>query len=112
MSSEDAKQRTNDNATSKNKFSNCAHWCELPFWEMLICKSYFRFGPNVSCMYSQYIDQTVKIPSWLAWEEIEFTLMHVALPKMTHKPVSTSLAKQAEQALRAYCPNVYTVHVM
>ena len=106
MSSEDAKQRTNDNATSKNKFFNCAHWCELPFWEMLICKSYFRFGPNVSCMYSQYIDQTVKIPSWLAWEEIEFTVVHVASPKMTHKPVSTSLVKQAEQALRAYCPIV------
>ena len=52
------------------------------------------------------------IPSWLAWEEIEFTVVHVALPKMTHKPVSTSLAKQAEQALRAYCPDVYTVHVM
>ena len=30
--------------------SPIVHWCELPFWEMLICKSYFRFGPNVSCM--------------------------------------------------------------
>ena len=42
----------------------------------------------------------------MVWEETEFTVVHVASPKMTHKPVSTSLVKQAEQALRAYCPIV------
>ena len=40
--------------------------------------------------------------SWLVWGKIKCTV-HVALIKTAHKRHSK------EQALRAYCPNIYTV---
>ena len=47
------------------------------------------------------------IPSWLVWSKIKL-IVHVALPKRRikqFKPVQQS----RQQALWAYCPNIYTV---
>ena len=47
------------------------------------------------------------IPTWLDWAEIECAV-YVPLPKWSinqFKPVQQS----RQQALRAYCPNIYTV---
>ena len=69
---------------------------------------------------SQYLDQTVRtqllfsfgtFDSFLAdlvWAEIECWQVHVALPKRTVNKFK-QVQQSRPQALRAYCPKIYTV---
>ena len=84
---------------------------ELPKWskqKISCCKMWLTYRPTVyKNGVSYYLALVHLISSWLVWTEIEFTV-HVALPKLPisqFKPVQQS----RQQALRAYCPNIYTV---